>query len=149
MVIYADRCRTLLLTADRFPRPTTLDLRHPTPDTRHPTPMTGYILRRLAYMVPVLFLITLFIFFLVRLVPGDPAAIMLGTRASEENMAKLRAHLQLDEPYWVQYGVFMRNLASGDLGDSIRQRRPVTDILAERLPPTLFLVGLRRACSRC
>jgi peptide/nickel transport system permease protein len=103
--------------------------------------MTGYILRRLAYMVPVLFLITLFIFFLVRFVPGDPAAIMLGTRASEENIADLRAYLRLDEPYWVQYGVFMQNLASGDLGDSIRQRRPVTDILAERIPPTLFLVG--------
>jgi peptide/nickel transport system permease protein len=103
--------------------------------------MTGYILRRLAFMVPVLFLITLFIFFLVRFVPGDPAAIMLGTRASEENMAELRAHLRLDEPYLVQYGVFMRNLASGDLGNSIRQRRPVTDILAERIPPTLFLVG--------
>jgi len=103
--------------------------------------MTGYILRRLVFMVPVLFLITLFIFFLVRFVPGDPAAIMLGTRASEENIAELRAYLKMDEPYWVQYGVFMRNLASGDLGDSIRQRRPVTDILAERFPPTLFLVG--------
>ncbi|MDF3043365.1 MAG: binding-protein-dependent transport system inner rane component [Thermomicrobiales bacterium] len=103
--------------------------------------MTGYILRRLAYMVPVLFLITVFIFFLVRFVPGDPAAIMLGTRASEENMADLRAYLGLDEPYWVQYGIFMRNLARGDLGDSIRQRRPVTDILAERIPPTVFLVS--------
>jgi peptide/nickel transport system permease protein len=109
--------------------------------------MTGYILRRLAYMVPVLFLITLFIFFLVRLVPGDPAAIMLGTRASEENMAQLRAYLKLDQPYWVQYGVFMRNLASGDLGDSIRQRRPVTDILRERIPPTLFLVGFASVLS--
>jgi peptide/nickel transport system permease protein len=66
---------------------------------------------------------------------------MLGTRASEENMAQLRAYLKLDQPYWVQYGVFVRNLASGDLGDSIRQRRPVTDILRERIPPTLFLVG--------
>jgi peptide/nickel transport system permease protein len=109
--------------------------------------MTSYILRRLAFMVPVLLLITLFIFFLVRFVPGDPAAIMLGTRASEENMAELRAHLRLDEPYWVQYGVFMRNLASGDLGDSIRQRRPVTDILAERIPPTLFLVAFAGVLS--
>jgi peptide/nickel transport system permease protein len=109
--------------------------------------VTGYILRRLAYMVPVLFLITLFIFFLVRLVPGDPAAIMLGTRASEENMAQLRAYLKLDRPYWVQYGVFVRNLANGDLGDSIRQRRPVTDILRERIPPTLFLVGFASVLS--
>ncbi len=102
--------------------------------------MTGYILRRLAFMVPVLLLITLFIFFLVRFVPGDPAVIMLGTRASEENRAELTGHLGLDKPCWMQYGIFMRNLASGDLGDSIRQRRPVTDILIERVPPTLFLV---------
>jgi len=102
--------------------------------------VTGYILRRLVFMVPVLLLITLFIFFLVRFVPGDPAVIMLGTRASEENRAALSATLGLDQPYWVQYGIFMRNLASGDMGDSIRQRRPVTDILVERLPPTLFLV---------
>jgi peptide/nickel transport system permease protein len=103
--------------------------------------VTGYILRRLAYMVPVLFLITLFVFFLVRLVPGDPAAILLGTRASEENIANLRADLKLDEPYWVQYGAFLVNLAEGDLGESLRQRRPVMDILLERWPPTLFLVG--------
>jgi peptide/nickel transport system permease protein len=109
--------------------------------------MTAYILRRLAFMVPVLFLITLFIFFLVRFVPGDPAAIMLGTRASDENIAELRAYLRLDEPYWVQYGVFVRNLASGDLGDSIRQRRPVVDILAERIPPTLFLVAFAGVLS--
>jgi peptide/nickel transport system permease protein len=114
--------------------------------TQHPS-MTRYILRRLAFMVPVLFLITLFIFFLVRFVPGDPAVIMLGQRASEENAADLRAHLGLDEPYWVQYGIFMRNLASGDLGDSLRQRRPVTEILAERLPPTLFLVGYAAVLS--
>jgi peptide/nickel transport system permease protein len=83
----------------------------------------------------------------VRFVPGDPAAIMLGTRASEENIAELRAYLKLDEPYLVQYGVFMQNLANGDMGDSIRQRRPVTDILAERIPPTLFLVGFAALLS--
>lgn len=109
--------------------------------------MTSYILRRLAYMVPVMLLITLFIFALVRFVPGDPAAIMLGTRASEENMADMREYLGLNEPYWVQYGIFMRNLAGGDLGDSIRQRRPVTDILVERFPPTLFLVGFATVLS--
>ncbi|MGH2613808.1 MAG: ABC transporter permease [Thermomicrobiales bacterium] len=103
--------------------------------------MTGYILRRLAYMLPVLLLITLFVFFLLRFVPGDPAAILLGNRATEENLANLRESLKLDEPYWVQYGAFLRNLAQGDLGDSLRQNRPVTDILRERLPPTIFLVS--------
>ena len=102
--------------------------------------MTGYILRRVVYMVPVMLLITLLVFFMVRLVPGDPAAIMLGQRATEEAVTKLRDELRLNDPYWVQYGVFMKNIARGDLGESIRQRRPVTAILIDRLPPTLFLV---------
>ncbi len=103
--------------------------------------MLAYIARRLVQMVPVLFLITLFVFFLVRLVPGDPALIMLGNRATEENIAKLRAHLGLDQPLWVQYGRFMGNLAHGDLGESVRRGEPVTGIIRDRLPPTLFLVG--------
>lgn len=103
--------------------------------------MTRYILRRLAYMIPVFLLISLFVFFMVRLVPGDPAVIILGQRATEENIAQLRQQLRLNDPYWVQYGVFLQNLAKGDLGDSMRQRRPVTGILRDRLPPTLFLVS--------
>jgi peptide/nickel transport system permease protein len=102
--------------------------------------MTGYVLRRLAYMIPVFLLISLFVFLMVRLVPGDPAAIMLGQPATDENVAQLREKLKLNEPYWVQYGVFLQNLAHGDLGESMRQRRPVTQILIDRLPPTLFLV---------
>jgi peptide/nickel transport system permease protein len=100
----------------------------------------NYILRRLAYMIPVFLLISLFVFFMVRLVPGDPAAIMLGQRATEENIAQLREKLRLNDPYWVQYGLFLQKLAHGDLGESLRQRRPVTQILLDHLPPTLFLV---------
>src|SRR5262245_25413063 len=103
--------------------------------------MTGYILRRLAYMVPVFLLISLFVFLMVRLVPGDPAVIMLGQRATTENIAALREKLKLDDPYWVQYASFLQNMASGDLGDSLRQHRPVTQIILDRLPPTLFLVA--------
>jgi len=101
--------------------------------------MTAYILRRLVHMVPVLFLITLFVFFLVRLVPGDPASVMLGPRATPERVAALKKALKLDEPYWSQYVTFMRNLARGDLGDSVRRREPVRDIVLNRLQPTLFL----------
>jgi peptide/nickel transport system permease protein len=103
--------------------------------------MTRYILRRLAYMIPVFLLISLFVFFMVRLVPGDPAVIMLGQRATEENVAMLREKLKLDDPLWVQYAAFLRNMVSGDLGESLRQRRPVTEILLDRLPATLFLVA--------
>src|SRR5262245_4271253 len=101
--------------------------------------MSAYVLRRLVHMVPVLFLITLFVFFLVRLVPGAPATIMLGPRASPDNVARLTAVLKLDKPIYVQYGAFMRNLAKGDLGQSVRRREPVRDIVLARLQPTLFL----------
>jgi peptide/nickel transport system permease protein len=101
--------------------------------------MTAYVLRRLVHMVPVLFLITLFVFFVVRLVPGDPATIMLGQRATPERVAELKKALKLDSPLWTQYVTFMRNLAKGDLGDSVRRREPVRDIVLDRLQPTLFL----------
>src|SRR5262245_11584243 len=102
--------------------------------------MTRYILRRLAYMIPVFLLISLFVFLMVRLIPGDPAVIMLGQRATDENVAMLRDKLKLNDPYWVQYGTVLQNMARGDLGESMRQQRPVTQILLDRLPPTLFLV---------
>ena len=88
--------------------------------------MTAYVLRRLVYMIPVFLLISLFVFFMVRLVPGDPALMILGQRATEENVAMVREKLHLNDPIWVQYGVFLGNLLRGDLGDSMRQQRPVT-----------------------
>ena len=103
--------------------------------------MTGYVVRRLVYMVPVFLLISLFVFFLVRLVPGDPAIIILGQQATPENVERLRERLQLDAPIWVQYATFLGNMFRGDLGDSLRQQRPVMHILGERLPATLFLVA--------
>jgi peptide/nickel transport system permease protein len=101
--------------------------------------MTAYILRRLIHMVPVLLLMTVFVFFLVRLVPGDPATAMLGDRATPERVARLKAALKLDRPYYVQYAAFMSHLAKGDLGESIRRREPVRSIVFQRLQPTLFL----------
>ncbi len=101
--------------------------------------MTAYLVRRLVHMIPVLFLITLFIFALVRLVPGDPASSMLGDRATPERVERLNKSLKLDRPYYVQYVAFMGNLLKGDLGDSIRKREPVRDIILQRVQPTLFL----------
>lgn len=102
--------------------------------------MAAYVLRRLLHMIPVLLFISIFVFMLVRLVPGDPAAIMLGPRATPENIAKMHEQLRLDDPLWLQYGSFLGNLLRGDLGDSIRKREPVTNVLVSRVPPTLFLV---------
>ncbi len=101
--------------------------------------MTGYILRRLVHMVPVLLLITLFTFLLIRLVPGDPARVMLGPRATPERVAEIRRSLGLDKPLWTQYLIFLKNLLRGDLGDSIRKREPVVNVVWMRIPPTLFL----------
>jgi peptide/nickel transport system permease protein len=103
--------------------------------------MTGYILRRLAFMVPVLFLITLFTFFLVRLVPGDPVTAMLGPRGTPERRAALERALKLDRPIWEQYIAFLDGVAQGDLGASLWKKQPVIQVLADRIPPTLFLVA--------
>jgi peptide/nickel transport system permease protein len=102
--------------------------------------MIGYILRRLAYMVPVLFMITLFTFFLVRLVPGDPVTAMLGPRGTPERRAELERVMKLDRPIWEQYLAFLEGVSRGDLGDSLWKKQPVTVVLADRLQPTLFLV---------
>lgn len=101
--------------------------------------MIGYIVRRLVHMIPVLFVITLFTFMLVRLVPGNPAAVMLGPRASEERVEAINKSLGLDRPLPVQYAIFLRNLVQGDLGDSIRKKQPVLEVVTNRLQPTLFL----------
>jgi len=101
--------------------------------------MASYIARRLLQMIPVMFLLSLFIFFLIRLVPGDPASAMLGDRINDATVAALKERLHLNDPIYVQYGVFMRNLFEGDLGNSIRKGDPVRDLILQRLPVTVFL----------
>ena len=100
--------------------------------------MGRYIARRIAQLLPVVLGITLVVFFLIRLVPGDPAVIMLGNKATPENVARLRKNLGLDKPVIVQYGYFMKNLAKGDLGESIFYRQPVRGIIRERVAPPSF-----------
>ena len=101
--------------------------------------MASYIARRLLQMIPVMFLLSLFIFFLIRLVPGDPASAMLGDRINDATVAALKQRLHLNDPIYVQYGAFMRNLFEGDLGNSIRKGDPVRDLILQRLPVTVFL----------
>jgi peptide/nickel transport system permease protein len=99
-----------------------------------------FLRNRLLHMIPVLFGIVLVVFLMVRLIPGDPARIMLGTHATEEALTELRAALGLDQPIWQQFVLFLGNVLRGDLGTSLVYRQPVTEVIAERLPPTLFLV---------
>src|SRR5262245_9074544 len=91
-------------------------------------------------MVPALIGITLFSFFFIKLLPGDPIMIMFGGRASPETIAAGREKLGLDQPLPTQYVLFLVNAVQGDLGRSITQRAPVTQIIGERLVPSLYLL---------
>jgi peptide/nickel transport system permease protein len=101
--------------------------------------MGQYALRRLLLAVPVLLGILLVTFVLARLIPGDPCTATLGEKATPEVCANFMAERGLDRPILVQFGYYVRDILSGDFGDSIRYSRPVSIILAERLPTTIEL----------
>ncbi|MTI02755.1 ABC transporter permease [Roseibium sp. RKSG952] len=98
-----------------------------------------YILKRLLLMIPTFFLVMVIIFLLVRLLPGDPAIAMAGDRASDADIAAIRERLGLTEPMLVQFWLFLSNTLHGDLGRSILMRTDVIDVIADRLPITVFL----------
>jgi len=98
-----------------------------------------YIISRLLQMIPTLIVITVLVFFMVRLIPGDPATIMLGLKATPEKVADLTARWGLDKPILEQFFLFVRNIFKGDLGESVVSRMPVVEIIKLRLPLTLFL----------
>ena len=105
--------------------------------------MVRLILTRLLTLIPLMFLITSIVFFMVRFVPGDPARIMVGgQRISEENLANIRAAYRLDQPLLTQYRLWVGDLLSGNLGRSYRQRTEVTTLILERLPLTVKLSSL-------
>jgi peptide/nickel transport system permease protein len=103
--------------------------------------MLAYILRRLLLTLPVLLGISLVVFFIMALIPGDPALAILGSYATPENIASLRAELGLDRSLPEQYLVWLGNLFEGHFGRSYSLNRPVLDEIAERLGPTLLLAG--------
>jgi peptide/nickel transport system permease protein len=100
-----------------------------------------YIGIRLVQMLPTMLLLTVLVFLLVHLLPGDPALALLGNRATEENIADLRLRLGLDRSIFEQFIIYFRNLAFGDLGQSIIARVPVSKLIAARLPVTLLLTA--------
>lgn len=107
----------------------------------------NYALRRIGQTLPVAVLVTVLIFLLIKLLPGDPAAAILGERASDAAIRALRTQWGLDRPLWEQYAVYMRNLATGNLGLSLRYQTPVADLLPRRVTVTLFLVLYSMALS--
>lgn len=101
--------------------------------------MLNYILRRLFATIPVLVVVALFVFLLLHLGPGDPAAVIAGDFATPEHIEKIRANLGLDRPLHIQFVEWSTKLLQGDLGQSIFSNVPVTKLIGQRLEPTLTL----------
>ena len=103
--------------------------------------MKRYLARRLLLLVPVLAGVSIIVFMVLHLSPGDPVDIMLGTQATQEDRARLRTDLGLDEPLHVQYVRWLGHVVRGDLGRSLFMRRPVLGEVLGRLQATLILTG--------
>lgn len=99
-----------------------------------------FVLYRPLQLVPVLFGISIITFALIRAIPGDPARILLGTKSTPEAIARIRAQFGLDEPMWLQYVYFIKNVFNGEMGTSILYRVDVLRLIGERMAPTMFLV---------
>jgi len=98
-----------------------------------------FILQRLALLIPTLFGIVIIVFLMIHLIPGDPAQVMLGERASPESVAALRAEMGLDRPLYIQIGRYFKGLIRGDLGRSIKTHEEVWVELKRRFPATVEL----------
>lgn len=101
--------------------------------------MFVFIIRRLLQLIPVLFGVTLVVFLIMQMVPGDPAVLLAGESATPEQVELLRHKLGLDQPLMVQYADYMKGVLQGDLGTSIRSNRPVLDEIMVRFPTTFQL----------
>lgn len=101
--------------------------------------MTSYIARRLVAAIPVVLLVSIGVFLLLHLIPGDPVAAMLGERADPQVAARLRTDLGLERPLPFQYATWLGSAIHGDLGRSIRSPQPVAEAIAQRFPATLQL----------
>jgi peptide/nickel transport system permease protein len=101
--------------------------------------MKGFFLRRLAVVIPTVIGAVTLIFFFLHMIPGDPVEVMLGETAQQAEKERLREELGLNQPLYVQYGRFMAGVVQGDLGGSYFYRRPVIQVIAERVPATIEL----------
>lgn len=102
--------------------------------------MISYIIRRLLLLFPVLFGVTTLVFFLIHLIPGDPVELMMGDSAFPADKKQLREQLGLNQPLYEQYLNYMKDLITGNLGDSIYSRKPVLGAILERFPATVELM---------
>jgi len=103
--------------------------------------MWAYIVRRLLATIPVAGVVAVFVFSLLHLAPGDPAAVIAGSYAMPKDVEQIREKLGLDQPIYVQFGKWMWQVLQGDLGDSIFSEIPVTRLIVQRVEPTLCLAA--------
>ena len=101
--------------------------------------MLIYTIKRVLASLPVLGIVVVFVFLLVRLAPGDPATILAGDYATPENIQKIRTGLGLDRPIHVQFAIYTGNLLRGDLGKSLHSQMPVGQLILQRIEPTVAL----------
>ena len=101
--------------------------------------MFAYLVKRLLATIPVMGVVALFVFSLLYISPGDPAAVIAGDIATDEDIARIRAKLGLDQPYLVRFGTWLWALAHGDFGVSIFTNLPVSQLIGQRLEPTVAL----------
>jgi len=104
--------------------------------------MYNFILKRLLSTIPVLLVVAVLVFSLLRLTPGDPAAIMAGDAANAEQIERIRAGLGLDQPIVLQFGIWLGRVVKGDLGESFYFRIGVAELIRQRLEPTFALAAL-------
>ena len=111
--------------------------------------MLSYILKRIFSAIPVLLGVTLIVYFIISLIPGDPATAILGSFATPENVKILNSQLGLDKPIWQRYFIWLYNILQGDFGRSFSLNRPVIDEILERFNATIILSGTSFViCSR-
>ncbi|MGG4479314.1 ABC transporter permease [Paenibacillus illinoisensis] len=103
--------------------------------------MNNYIVRRIVQAIPLLFVISIVSFTLIKLAPGDPVLSFVTPNMRAEDVERIRQNLGLDQPMYVQYVVWLKNVLTGDLGYSLVNHRPVAELIVERLPATFGLMG--------
>ncbi|CAM3571900.1 glutathione ABC transporter permease GsiC [Cytobacillus oceanisediminis] len=101
--------------------------------------MLKYLIKRLIGIIPILFFVSIFIFLFVHMIPGDPARLVAGQDASLQDVEMVREELGLDRPIHVQYFSFVTNILQGDLGTSLKTKRPVLEEISQRFMPTFWL----------
>src|SRR5438067_9211793 len=99
--------------------------------------MFAYVVRRILATIPVMVVVALFVFSLLHLSPGDPAAIIAGDTATADDIARIREKLGLDQPLYIQFATWVWGLLHGDLGISIFTNLPVSKLIAPRTEPTI------------